>query len=190
LPTLFCAGENWHDRLEGADMSAVQALKAARDIGIHLGIDGDDLVLEASMPPPAAVLEAVSRHKAEIISLLRLTEERWSVDDWQVFFAKRAGISGFDGGVPRREAEARAFEACVVEWLNRNPAPSQAGRCAWCGRPESASAVVLPFGTEPGTHSWLHPECWPARHEARRAEAIAALRTVALTARSPGIRRP
>jgi hypothetical protein len=33
-------------------MSMVQALKAARAAGIHLGIDGDDLVLEAAAPPP------------------------------------------------------------------------------------------------------------------------------------------
>jgi hypothetical protein len=33
-------------------MSAVEALKVARAAGIHLGIDGDDLVLEASAPPP------------------------------------------------------------------------------------------------------------------------------------------
>jgi hypothetical protein len=163
-------------------VSAAEALKEARAAGVHLGIDGNDLVLEASAPPPADVIDALSRHKAEILSLLRPTEDGWSAKDWRVFVAKRAGVSGLDGGVPRREAEARAFEACVVEWLNRNPAPSQAGRCAWCGRPESASAVVLPFGTEPGTHSWLHPECWPAWHEARRAEAIAALR---LTARTP-----
>ena len=33
-------------------MSAAEALKAARAAGIQLGIDGDDLVLEASAPPP------------------------------------------------------------------------------------------------------------------------------------------
>ena len=35
--------------------------------------------------------------------------------------------------------------------------------------------MVVPFGTEPATHTWLHAECWPAWHLARRAEAIAAL---------------
>ena len=32
---------------------------------------------------------------------------------------ERAGIAEFDGGLPRPEAEALAFECCVVEWLNR-----------------------------------------------------------------------
>jgi hypothetical protein len=34
-------------------MSAAQALSAARAVGIHLEVDGDDLLLEASAPPPA-----------------------------------------------------------------------------------------------------------------------------------------
>jgi hypothetical protein len=45
-------------------MSAVQALGAARAFGIRLELDGDDLLLEASAPPPDAVLEALSQHKA------------------------------------------------------------------------------------------------------------------------------
>ena len=52
-------------------MSAAEALKAARAAGIQLGIDGDDLVLEASAPPPCAVLDLLSRHKADIVTLLQ-----------------------------------------------------------------------------------------------------------------------
>ena len=52
-------------------MSAADALKAARAAGIRLGIDGDDLVLEASAPPPAAVLDLLSRHKAGVVTLLQ-----------------------------------------------------------------------------------------------------------------------
>ena len=37
-------------------MSAAQVLKAARTAGVHRAVDGDDLGLEASVPPPAAVL--------------------------------------------------------------------------------------------------------------------------------------
>ena len=77
-------------------------------------------------------------------------------EDWRAFFHERASIAEFDGGLPRTEAEGRAFECCVIEWLNRNPAPSAAGQCGRCGRAETRDAVVLPFGTEPGTHAWLH----------------------------------
>jgi hypothetical protein len=78
----------------------------------------------------------------------------------------------------RTGAEALAFEARIIEWLNRNPAPSPAGQCAWCGKRETESAVVVPFGAEPGTHAWLHSECWRPWHEARRAEAAKALRQI------------
>jgi hypothetical protein len=129
-------------------MSAATALKAARDAGIELGIDGDDLLLEAVSEPPAATLEALSRHKAEIIELLRPGRDGWSAEDWRLFFEERAAIAEFDGGLPRAKAEAQAFECCLIEWLNRNPSPSAPGRCGWCGRSESQDAVVLPYGTE------------------------------------------
>jgi hypothetical protein len=51
-------------QLERAAMSAVEALQAARAAGISVRIDGDGLVLEASAPPPCAVLDPLSRHKA------------------------------------------------------------------------------------------------------------------------------
>ena len=108
-------------------MSAAQALKAARAVGIHLEVDGDDLLLEAPAPPPSAILEVLSQHKAEIVAVLRPGPDGWSAEDWQVFFDERAGIIEFDGGLPRAEAEAQAFDCCVVEWLNRNPTPSAPG---------------------------------------------------------------
>jgi hypothetical protein len=86
------------------------------------------------------------------------------------------------GKLPAHQFEHRSFEARIVEWLNQRPAPSTPGRCAWCGTTETPGAVVLPFGTEPGTHAWLHAECWPAWHRARRAHAVAALRTMGIRA--------
>jgi hypothetical protein len=65
--------------------------QAARAAGIRLGIDGDDLVLEASAPPPPAMIDLLSRHKAGIVALLRPAEDGWSAEDWQVFFDERAG---------------------------------------------------------------------------------------------------
>jgi hypothetical protein len=84
------------------------------------------------------------------------------------------GITGVTAAPPTRP-ETLASEARVIEWLDRNPAPSPAGRCAWCGQLESDSACIVPFGTKPGTHTWLHGECWRPWQEARRAEAVKAL---------------
>ena len=99
----------------------------------------------------------------------------WSADDWLAFFDERAGVAEFDGGLPRAEAERQAFEACIVEWLNRSFAPSDpAAGCAACGGPETAREPLLPCGGGVA-HVWLHSGCWGVWMDRRRAEAIAAL---------------
>ena len=103
-----------------------------------------------------------------------------------MYFEERAAVAEFDGGLSRNEAEAQAFECCIVEWLNRNPTPSAPGRCAWCGQTEANGAVVVPYGTEPGTHAWLHTECWPAWQEFRRFQAQKALNRMGIRNLSDG----
>ena len=93
----------------------------------------------------------------------------------------RAGLEPIPGSMVRRICEAKAdllqilTEKHVVEWLNEHPCPSPPGRCAFCGATEVPDAIVLPFGTEPGTHTWLHAECWRPWHEQRRAQAARTL---------------
>jgi hypothetical protein len=130
------------------------------------------LTLEATTAPPASVLDVLARHKAGIVALLRDGKDGWSGEDWMAFFQKRAGSAS---GLPRDEAEVRAFDCCIVEWLNRNPVRSPSGRCLGCGGSEHAHDKLLPFGTEQTGHAWLHSRCWPAWQAARKAEAIAAL---------------
>jgi hypothetical protein len=161
-------------------MSAAEALKAARAAGLRLGIDGDDLVLEASAPPPPPVLNLLSRHKASIVALLRPGCDGWSAEDWQVFFDERAGIAEFDVGLPRLDAAARAFACCIVEWLNRNPMRSPPGRCLGCGGQDYAHDPLLPYGLETTGNVWLHSHCWPAWYATREAEAIAALEAMGI----------
>jgi hypothetical protein len=120
-------------------------------IGATVEPAGDRLILRAGPTAiPARLVNRVREAKADLIATLA----RHEACEW----------------------ECRTLEACVVEWLNQHPAPSAPGRCAWCGRPESPGAVVVPFGTEPGTHAWLHAECWSAWYQRRREEAVLALR--------------
>jgi hypothetical protein len=51
-------------------MNAVRVVMEARASGLQLGVD-DDLVLEASAPPPTAVIDMLRAHKPEILELLR-----------------------------------------------------------------------------------------------------------------------
>ena len=72
-------------------------------------------MLEASAPPPQALLGALSELKPEIIQLLRAANDWWSVQDWLASFDERAGIAEFDGDLPRAEAEALALTSCITE---------------------------------------------------------------------------
>jgi hypothetical protein len=50
--------------------SALDTLRAAAVAGVRVTVDGKDLVWEAASKPPAALIDALARHKAEIIALL------------------------------------------------------------------------------------------------------------------------
>jgi hypothetical protein len=115
-------------------MSAVDALRMAQENGIRLGITGADLVLDAEREPAPAVLEAIRHNKEEIVALLVADQDAGTAEDWQVFFDERAGIAEHDGGMSRIDAEVAAYESCIVEWMNRNPASSDPDICAWCGQ--------------------------------------------------------
>jgi len=53
----------WKNTLEGAAVNAGEALKTTRVAGVELRLDGDNLVLEASAPPPVAILDLLSGYK-------------------------------------------------------------------------------------------------------------------------------
>jgi hypothetical protein len=127
------------------------------------------------------VLNLLSRHKACIVTLLRSPDEVWSAGDWLALYDERAGIVEFDGGLPRGQAEARAYACCAAEWLNRNPLCSPPGRCLGGGGAEHAHHAVPPVGIETIGHAWLHLRGFPAWHAGRRVEAVAALAAMGIT---------
>src|SRR5262249_12253479 len=152
-------------------MSASEALRLARAAGIIIQVDGDELVLEAKLAPPPGVVAELALNKPSILALLRSGVGAWSADDWQAYFDERASILEHEAGLSRAESERHAFEECVIKWVDQNAIPSASGACGWCGRTKTRDAVVLPLGTEPSAHGWLHSECWRAWHRARRHEA-------------------
>ena len=52
-------------------MSATEVLKLARVAGISVMVDGENIMLEGSAEPPADTLDALRKHKADIIAVLR-----------------------------------------------------------------------------------------------------------------------
>jgi hypothetical protein len=113
-------------------------------------------------------------------ALLHTGRDGWSGEDWRAFFDERVAIAEFDRGVPRQQAEARAFTCCVAEWLNRNRMRSSPDSCLRCDEAEQGHDPLLPFGIELTGHAWLHSRCWPAWYAARQAEAIAALSSMGI----------
>jgi len=81
------------------------------------------LVVVARFPANAAMLKDRVLEPVGQVALLRTGRDSWSGEDWRAFFDERAGIAEFDGGLPRLEAEARAYACCVAEWLNRKASP-------------------------------------------------------------------
>jgi hypothetical protein len=152
-------------------MNAVEALKAARVAGVRIAVDGDHLLLKASTPPSDAVVDLLARHKAEVMALLHRTADRSSSQDYQA----RCIVDGLLEPAAAAPERAAVTEISVVAWLNQHADSSAPGSCTWCGRHETSAAVVLPFGVEPGPHTWLHPECWAPWHQARRELAMVAL---------------
>jgi hypothetical protein len=74
-------------------MSATKALQSALDFGVLVEVSGDDLLLAAAVEPPASVLDALARHKLEIIGILASTDVGPTAEDWLPLFDERAGIS-------------------------------------------------------------------------------------------------
>jgi hypothetical protein len=151
-------------------MSAARDVLADLDlIGARLEPVGDRLILRAGPKTiPAALVRRVREAKTDLLATLAFRKNHLDLGSYGN--GDRCGKS--------HDGRHRTLESRIVNWVNQNPTPSPPGRCTWCGASESPSAVVLPFGTEPGTHTWLHSECWPAWQKARRADAIAALRAI------------
>jgi hypothetical protein len=81
--------------------AARDALRAAVVAGIRVAVDGKDLVWEAASEPPAALLKALARHKAEIIGLLDPAARMEGAPS-------SAAFAGHDGGIPDAWAAALA----------------------------------------------------------------------------------
>jgi len=161
--------------VEGAAVSVAEALTVARAAGVDLTVDGADLVLSAPAPPPALVIDLLSRHKVDIIAFLRAEGDGWTPDDWQAFFDERAGFAEHEGELPREEAEARAYACCVVEMMNRTLVVSDPDRCVYCGGDDRSGDRLLPFVATTTGHTWLHPACWESWFRGQQGDAAAAL---------------
>ncbi len=168
-------------------MSAAAILEEAYRHGFDLWADNDNLVVEADPPIPDGLLEMLRAHKGQLLAVLPDRSNGWQPEDWHELFNERAGFAEYEAGLSRTEAERQAFDCCMAEWLNRHPAGSIPDRCAWCRAEDSApGSVILPFGTQPARHIWLHASCWQPWFSARQALARAVLHRMGLPVLNAG----
>ena len=150
--------------------------------GVALSLEGDRIIADG----PDSVLtdetiDAIRQLKPQIRTLLQSEQANdWNKSDWRAFFDQRVGAFEQNQGLSRQAAESRAFDFCVVEWLKQYPEPSDPGNCAWCGAAETSDARVVPYGTNPASHAWLHPGCWDAWHRKRHRKARSSLKGIGI----------
>ena len=152
--------------------TAHELLHEVEAAGGRITLAGDKLRLTAPESFAAPLIEKLRSHKPEIMRLL--AGDDWTAGDWQVHYDERAAILEHDGEMSRKAAEARAWECCIVDYLNRHPATSEPGRCAWCGKSENADRAIVPFGVGKA-HAWLHHHCWTLWQKSRHEQAERAL---------------
>ena len=75
------------------------------------------------------------------------------------------------GAVGAGPMNRTAFANLVTERLNATHPDTDPNRCAWCDKPETPDATLLPIGWG-ARHAWLHSDCWEQWREVRRAERL------------------
>jgi hypothetical protein len=86
---------------------------------------------------------------------------------WRRKFEDRTIVVQRVRNLSQAEAERTAYDIVLVEFLNATHPDTDPNRCAWCGKSETPSAVLLPTGVGV-RHTWLHSGCWePWRAEPR-----------------------
>jgi hypothetical protein len=91
--------------VDGAAVTAEEALELARRHGVNVMLDGDSLHLEADAPPPNGLLAILGRGKWDIVAVLRQrgAEERRRIIQWVAdnFTSSPADVCAHCGGGAR-----------------------------------------------------------------------------------------
>jgi hypothetical protein len=122
---------------------------------------------------------------ADITALRRSQGDEWSTKGWRAYRDERAGIAERDGKLPRPQAEERAYQACLAEYLDQHPMSSKADDgCVICGTADRPNDDLLPVGLGSGEERvWLHRDCVPAWRAARIDAAAEGLRVMGITSK-------
>lgn len=99
--------------------TAREVLDCLAEIGaiVRPAGDGRLIVRAGPNPVPAELVQRLRQAKAEVLAVLARPPEACDAAWWRDFFEERAAHLEIDAGHSRIEAEMRAFNECVAEWL-------------------------------------------------------------------------
>ena len=162
-------------------MNALSALQQLRAEGYTLTLRGPDIRVVSERKVEARTRDGIKSIKPLLVKLLTATADGWTGEDWREYFEERAAIAEHEAKLPRDQAEHRAYECAISEWLSRNPIRSNPGRCRHCAQERGP---LFPYVTDrniadPG-HTWMHQSCAKLWHEHRRDLAKAELSEVGI----------
>jgi hypothetical protein len=158
-------------------MTGEEVLSLAASHGVRVTLAVGDLHLEAHHEPPVEVVDALRNRKEAVVAELRKIA---AADESHLLFENHVANTMRVRGLPPPEADRAAFQMVLVEFLNAAHPNTPSDRCAWCGRPETPDATLLPIGWC-ARHTWLHSGCWAPWREARRKAAIETLAGMGIT---------
>jgi len=157
--------------------SAVLVLREIEAQGGQVRIEGERLRIRAPRPLPAPLMEKAKAARRELLALLSGTA--WDGEDWLTWITERAAILEYDGELPRAEADRRAYEHAIIEWLNRHPYQGDPGQCAGCGDPIRDQANDWRPLADGATVHYGGPwglRCLDSHSQRRRGEAATRMR--------------
>jgi hypothetical protein len=141
-------------------MSPPEAMAAARAAGVQIAIDGADLVLEASGPPPDAILDLLTRYKLGIVALLQSGRDGWPAQIEPVdadAIEERAGLAA--DRVPARYLDTWARLQCQL--------PSYAPVDTWQRAIEDRGRFLDLWGTDAAAMRWTAGELFDVPRHGR-----------------------
>lgn len=105
-----------------------------------------------------------------------------TMTQWRDYYVRMIDRYRFRHNLTHSEAAMRAYNHCLVAWLDRNPGRMLHSHCAVCAQDGYSGNILVPYGTKAGGYMWLHTECWPAWYRQRSNDAEAALQQCGITA--------
>jgi hypothetical protein len=91
-------------------VSPFDTLRALRQLGVAVELDGERLRLRAGLAAPDHLLAQARTQRDAIAALLRPDHHGWTEEDRLMAIEERAAILEYDGGLSRAQAEAMARE--------------------------------------------------------------------------------